>query len=321
MTLKILKCWLVLFFTGFFLSASVYAEYTDRIVATVNGEIITMFDLNSAVESYRKKIEESYMGPDKERRIAEARTAMLDKMIDGCLIEQEAKRGEIVVKNEEVMKTIEDLLAKRNIKKEDFTEILVKEGSGFDAYTKEIKNQMTRMRVIRRELKAKVTVSEDEIGNYYRKHREDYEGKEMVRIKQIFIPLPKDGDQKTKTSIKANAEMIRKQINTPESFDLAATASSVGPASGDTGFLGRGMMLPAVEETAFRLGKDEISGVIESPIGFHIIRIVDKRGAGVKPLESVREEIREKIEDEKMEKKYEEWIGDLRKKSHIEIKL
>jgi parvulin-like peptidyl-prolyl isomerase len=71
----------------------------------------------------------------------------------------------------------------------------------------------------------------------------------------------------------------------------------------------------------FSLGKDEISNVIESSIGFHIIRVIDKRGGGLKSLESVREEIKEKIEDEKMDKKYEEWIGELRKKSHIEIKL
>ncbi|PJC77172.1 MAG: hypothetical protein CO012_00040, partial [Syntrophobacterales bacterium CG_4_8_14_3_um_filter_49_14] len=78
---------------------------------------------------------------------------------------------------------------------------------------------------------------------------------------------------------------------------------------------------PAVEEVAFSLGKDEISNVIESSIGFHIIMVIDKRGGGLKPLESVREEIKEKIEGEEMDKKYEEWIGELRKKSHIEIKL
>ena len=55
-------------------------------------------------------------------------------------------------------------------------------------------------------------------------------------------------------------------------------------------------------------------------MGFHIIRVVDRRG-GIKPLESVREEIREKIEEEKMDKKHGEWIGELRKKSHVEIKL
>lgn len=320
MTGKILKTWVVLSF-AVFLTTSVYAEIADRIVAIVNDEVITMFDLNSALSSYRKKIEESYRGRDKDGVIAEAKVAMLNKLIDSYLLEQEAKKAGIAVKDEEVIETIEGLLGKRNIKREDFAEILIKEGSSFEVYKKEIGDQMTRMRFIRRELRPKVTVSEDEIGEYYRKHREDYEGRETVRIKQIFIPIPKDCDPEMKAKLKADTEMIRKQINTAESFDLAAATYSEVSVSGDTGFIGRGMILPAVEEVAFSLGKDEISNVIESSIGFHIIMVIDKRGGGLKPLESVREEIKEKIEGEEMDKKYEEWIGELRKKSHIEIKL
>jgi parvulin-like peptidyl-prolyl isomerase len=80
-------------------------------------------------------------------------------------------------------------------------------------------------------------------------------------------------------------------------------------------------MLPAVEGVAFSLKKDEISKVIESPVGLHIIQAIDRRGAGIKPIESVREEIKAKLEEEKIDKKYEEWIKELRKKSLIEIKL
>ena len=80
-------------------------------------------------------------------------------------------------------------------------------------------------------------------------------------------------------------------------------------------------MLPAVEGVAFGLKKDEISKVIESPIGLHIIQAVDRRGAGIKPIESVREEIKTKLEEGKIERKYEEWIKELRRRSLIEIKL
>ena len=81
------------------------------------------------------------------------------------------------------------------------------------------------------------------------------------------------------------------------------------------------MIHAEVEDAAFRLPLNQISGVIESSVGFHIIQVVDRRGAGVKAIENVREEIREKIDREKMEKKFGEWLEELRKKSHIEIKL
>jgi parvulin-like peptidyl-prolyl isomerase len=71
----------------------------------------------------------------------------------------------------------------------------------------------------------------------------------------------------------------------------------------------------------FSLPLNRISGVIESSVGFHIIQVIDRRGAGLMAIESAREEIREKIDRQKMEKKYGEWMEELRKKSHIEIKL
>ena len=81
------------------------------------------------------------------------------------------------------------------------------------------------------------------------------------------------------------------------------------------------MIIPEVEDIAFKLSLQQISGVIESSVGFHIVQVIDRRGAGIKGIESVREEIREKIDREKLEKKFEEWLEALRKKSNIGIKL
>jgi len=80
-------------------------------------------------------------------------------------------------------------------------------------------------------------------------------------------------------------------------------------------------MLPEVEKVAYSLDKDSISNLIESPVGFHIIKVIDRRGAGVKPIETVREEIKSRLEDEKIEKKFDSWVSELRAKSLVEIKL
>jgi parvulin-like peptidyl-prolyl isomerase len=167
-------------------------------------------------------------------------------------------------------------------------------------------------------------VSEEEIGDYYIKHREAYEGKEAVSIRQILILFPKNSNENIKAKLREQMNAIHKRLQNGEPFDALAARYSQEPAAatgGDIGFIEKGSMLPVVDSVAFRLKKDEISEVIESPVGFHIIKVIDKRGAGIKPIVSVREEIKFKIEQEKMDKKYEEWIKDLRSKAIIEIRL
>lgn len=306
------------------MSVSAHAEIMERIVAVVNGEIITMSELDNAFEPYKKKIEESYKAADKEKVIAEAKLSMLNKLIDNNLIDQESKKSGIVVNDDEVTTSINDALSKRKMKMDDLLYELAKENSSIEAYKKELKDHLLRMKFLRREIKSRLAVSEEEIGDYYIKHREAYEGKEAVRIRQILILFPKNSDKNIKAKLRAEMDAIHKRLQNGEPFETLAAQYSQEPAAatgGDIGFIEKGSMLHVVDSVAFSLKQDEISKVIESPVGFHIIKAIDKRGAGIKPIASVREEIKTKIEQEKMDKKYEDWIKDLRSKSVIEIRL
>jgi parvulin-like peptidyl-prolyl isomerase len=308
------------------LCAPVRAEVVDKIIAVVNDEIITLYEFNTAFEPYRKNIENTYKGTDKEAVIKQSREAFLQRLIDNILIEQEAKKSGagIIVKDEEVMEVLQDILAKQKLSMQEFSKNLAKEGKSLDSVKKEIRGQMMRARLLRREVKAKILVSDEEIGEYYNKNRQEYEGKETVRIKQILLVLPPNADKTIIAKVKNEAMQLRKRIKNGESFDLLALNYSQGPAAaqgGDVGFIGRGTIIPEVEAAAFSLPVGQVSEVIESNVGFHIIQVVDKKGAGLKPIAAVREEIKTKIEDEKLDKNFDEWIASVRAKSHIELKL
>jgi parvulin-like peptidyl-prolyl isomerase len=135
--------------------------------------------------------------------------------------------------------------------------------------------------------------------------------------------IPPTADKATKAKIEEKAQQIHKSVLGETSFEMLAAKYSQGPEAsqgGDIGFVERGVMIPEVETVAFGLQLDEVSDVIESGLGFHIIKVVDKRGGGFKPIAAVRDEIKAKLEDEKLEKKYDEWISALRKRSYIEIR-
>jgi parvulin-like peptidyl-prolyl isomerase len=308
------------------LCVPVGAEVVDKIIAVVNDEIITLAEFNTAFDPYLKNIEDNYKGKDKEALINQSKEAFLKRLVDNLLIEQEAKKAgkSIVIKDEEVMDVVRDMIAKRKSNMEEFKKNLAREGTSLESLKKDIRSQMVRMRLLRWEIKSKVMVSDEEIGEYYTKNRQDYEGKEAVRLKQIFLAIPAKADKKTKAKIKEEAEQLRKRVLAGEPFELLAVKYSQGPGAaqgGDIGFIEKGTIIAAVDSVAFNLPMEQVSEVIESSIGFHIIKVVDKKGAGLKPIATVREEIKTKIEDEKLEKKYEEWITSVRKKSFIEIKM
>ena len=308
------------------LCAPARAEVVDKIIAVVNDEIITLYEFNTAFEPYRKNIENTYKGTDKEAVIKQSREAFLQRLIDNILIEQEAKKSGagIIVKDEEVMEVLQDILAKQKLNMQEFSKNLAKEGKSLDSVKKEIRGQIIRARLLRREVKAKILVSDEEIGEYYNKNRQEYEGKETVRIKQILLLLPPNADKTIIAKVKNEAMQLHKRVKNGESFDLLALNYSQGPAAaqgGDVGFIGRGTIIPEVEAAAFSLPVGQVSEVIESNVGFHIIQVVDKKGAGLKPIAAVREEIKTKIEDEKLDKNFDEWIASVRAKSHIELKL
>ena len=302
------------------------AEVMDKIIAVVNDEVITLAELNAAFKPYRKNIEETYKGDNKEAVIKQTKEAFLKQFIDNMLIEQEAKKAGvgIIVKDEEVMEVLKDLLARQKSSMEDLLKKLSREGNSLESVKKDIKSQIMRMRLLRREIKSKILVSDEEIGEYYDKHRQDYEGKEAVRIKQILLLLPPKADKVARAKLKNEAQKLRQRIMNGESFDLLAVKYSQGPAAaqgGDVGFIVKGAIIPEVEAVVFSLPVEQLSEIIESSVGFHIIKVVDKRGAGLKPIAAVREEIKAKIENEKLDKKFEEWIASVRAKSHIDIRL
>jgi parvulin-like peptidyl-prolyl isomerase len=308
------------------LCAPAGAEVVDRIIAVVNDEIITLYEFNAAFEPYLKNIENTYKGNDKESVIKQTRGVFLQRLIDNMLIEQEGKKSGtgIIIKDEEVMDVLRDIMAKQKLSMQDFSKNLAKEGNSLDSVKKEIRMQMMRARLLRREIKSKVMVSDEEIGEYYNKNRQDYEGKETVRIKQLLLLISSNSYKVTTAKYRNGAVQLHKRIMDGESFDLLIVKYSQGPAAaqgGDVGFVGRGTIIPEVEKVAFILPVGQISEVIESSVGFHIIQVVDKKGAGLKPIAAVREEIKTKLEDEKLDKKFEEWIASIRAKSHIEIKL
>jgi peptidyl-prolyl cis-trans isomerase D len=149
----------------------------------------------------------------------------------------------------------------------------------------------------------KPTVSDDEISKYYNAHIADYQVKEQVKVRHILIAAPA-GDAKADAAAKAKAEDILKQIKAGGDFAKLAAANSDDPGSkvqgGELGWLDRGKTVPEFDKMAFSLKPGEISPLVKTQFGYHIIQTEEKKDAHTRPLSEVKAEIEPLLEQQKI---------------------
>ena len=151
-------------------------------------------------------------------------------------------------------------------------------------------------------------VTDQDLQAYYDQHREEFRVPEQVKVSHILIktPLPAAGakeDEKAIAEARAKAEDVLKQVKAGGDFAKLAEKYSDDPGSaksgGELGWIGRGRTVPEFEKAAFSLGKGQTSDLIKSSYGFHIIRVEDKQEAHLKSLAEVKNEISEKVSQQK----------------------
>jgi peptidyl-prolyl cis-trans isomerase D len=155
---------------------------------------------------------------------------------------------------------------------------------------------------------AATTVTDQDLQSYYDQHRDEFRVPEQVKVTHILIktPLPTPGakeDEKAIADARAKAEYVLKQVKAGGDFAKLAEKYSDDPGSaksgGELGWIGRGRTVPEFEKAAFSLGKGQTSDLIKSSYGFHIIRVEDKQEAHLKSLAEVKNEIEEKVKQQK----------------------
>ncbi len=168
-----------------------------------------------------------------------------------------------------------------------------------------------------------IKVSDKEVEEYYKLHKDKYKEKEAVKARHILVKVDKDGDKKAWSAAEKKAEMIREKAVKGSDFAALAKEYSDDPGSksngGDLGFFTRGRMVPEFEKAAFSLKKGEISQPVKTAFGYHVIKLEDKKKGHQKTLDEVREEIRQELLKEKQKKAMDDIIKQLEKKYKTEI--
>lgn len=160
-------------------------------------------------------------------------------------------------------------------------------------------------------LASQTPVSDDDIKSYYNQNAKRYSTEEQRRASHILIAVKKDASAAEQASAKTKAEALLAQVRKdPSSFAKVAKENSQDPGSaevgGDLGFFGKNAMVKPFEDAAFQLKQDQISDLVKSDFGYHIIKLTGIKPAAVKPLAEVKNEIATEIRNQLISKKFAE---------------
>lgn len=306
---------------GFFSHMSSWAETCNRVVAKVNSEVITLYELNAKIEELTG-LEPIDLRSRDERKFLEIREKVLDLLINEKIALEKIRELEIRVTPEEIDNAIERIKSDNNLTHEDLIATLKEKGLSYESYREKIKNEVERMKLINFEVKSKIIIREEQIKEYFEKHKEKYITKERVHLAAIFLKQIDPLDQREGRDISEKVKQILSRLKKGEDFGRLAKEFSQGPGAqegGDLGFFEFSQLDPELRKTIKDMSAGEISEPIGRPSGIQIIKLVEKQEMGVKSLNEVKDSIYEIFYREEINKRYSSWIKDLRDKSYIKI--
>lgn len=259
----------------------------DAIVAKIGEKNITLSDFNKILTFY---------DPEKLKVIennVQVKEQLLQQMVQALVISQSAKQ------------------------------------SGFDAkpdikeHLELLKNSFLANEYLKREVIQKVTVSDNEVKTYYDANKDEFKTPEMVRARHILFLVEASATAEEKKKVYDKAAETLKRIKGGEDFAKLASELSDDPGSkpkgGDLGFVARGKTVKPFEEALFSLKPGEISAVIETKFGYHIIKAEERKDASIEPFDAVKEKIRQKITQERVKSALTEFIDKAMKDAKAEL--
>jgi peptidyl-prolyl cis-trans isomerase SurA len=291
------------------------AKIIDRVVALVNDDAITLSELTRETMAR--------MGGAQTAPSPEVYQQVLYGLIEQKLILREAIKLETSISDREVDQAIERIRRQSNVSVEEIKAALGTQGIEWEEYRQQVREDIMRNQAVAIKVRSQAGVTDKDLNNYYENHIEEFLETAKVRIEQLFFPIPAGATVEQRNAVVREAEEVLARVN--DGHDLSVVAVEAGVIeegeSLDLGYFNKGDLLEPLDEAAFSIPVGSVSDVIETPRGYTIIRVVDRQEETLRTLEEVAEDITDEIYQEKVKKRFQEWIDELYQEAYIEIKL
>jgi peptidyl-prolyl cis-trans isomerase SurA len=296
-------------------------QVVNRIVATIDGEPVTLFEL----ETFSNQMRQRAGAAGAAAEVPTDQRAMLDELVLEKIMRKQVQTQGVTATDQQIDAYIMSIRERNKLTDAQLKQALVQQGLTWEQYRAQVAVDIERAALINKEIRNKVNVSPEEIERYYKEHLGEYGTAEKAHVRMLSRLTPPAATAEQRAAVRAEAEHLRKEAADGKDFAALAKEHSQGPGAADGGDIGevaRGQMQEEFEKAVFSLKPGEVSDVIETDSGYHIIKVEQRAGEAHQPLAEVKDDIREKLYRENMEERYDRWLKqDLRAQHHVEILL
>ena len=308
----------------------------EEIVARINNNIVTRADLRKAHEQLRSDVSQDPNAT--QEQIKEHENDLLRDLIDQQLLLQKGEEMNISA-DTDVVKRLDEIRKQMHAESmEDVEKAAQAQGVSFEEFKQNLKNSIITQRVIGEEVGGKITVTQQDIQQFYDEHRTQMERPEQVRLSEILIStqvappvktskgenaLPDPPSPEVVAKAQAKADAIYQKLQNGGNFGDLAKQNSDGPTAsngGDLEYFKRGTLSKDLEDKAFALQAGQYTEPVRTNQGFIILEVTEHQSAGIPPLKDVQEQIHQQIYMQKMQPALRDYLTKLREDAYIDIK-
>jgi peptidyl-prolyl cis-trans isomerase C len=287
------------------------------VVARVNGEDVKKAELERAIKSMEGRAGQ----PVPPERRDEIYRGALDQLVVLTLLKQESKSKGVKVDDAEIDQQVQQLKGQFPTPAA-FETALKERGMTLEGLKSEARSEIGVNKLMETAVANVPGPTDAEAKDFYEKNPDKFKQDEQIRASHILVRVAPNADAKTKAHAKAEIDDVLKQLKAGGDFaKLAQQHSQDGSAAqgGDLGFFPKGQMVPEFEKVAFSLPVGQLSGVVTTQFGYHILKVTEKKPPRTVPFEEAAAQIKQFLEQDKKQKAADAFIETLKKKARIEV--
>lgn len=293
------------------------AQVLNRIVASIDGEPVTLYELEQYVAKQKANLATLAAPSQKEA---------LQALITEKLVAKEIAAQNIRIRDEDIDRYIDRVKAQNRMGDEQFKTALGQQGMTLEQYRAQVKSEIEKIQLLNREIRGRVNITPEDVERHYEAHKEEYRVPARVHLRHIVLRLEAGAPDEVVAAVVERAAVIRKRI-VEEKEDFAAVAKqnsedAAAGAGGDLGEIEPGQVLPEFEKALETLEEGGVSEPIRTQAGVHLLKLEKRVKEGYRPVSDVADEIKDKLYNQALDDRYRRFLlEDLQKHHYVEIRL